>query len=216
MLNFLKKIFLNSKKDIEKTTNKESFDIVFKASENGIKKEEHTIKINISKKHIEDLEKQEELNYQNRWKYQKPQVEHTNKEGEVFYRIQKVNRAERREIGFFGFKNYSENKRFCLVIVKSNDYENNVALIDVENQNVIFKLKLDNPSKCVVSNNGVSVIKEQKPKSDRLIVLDINGNIINRKRHNSFIGDRPFTFIKNETKFMYELHYSHKIFTIDL
>lgn len=174
------------------------------------------VSVDLSKKSIQKRELESQQEYENRWKYVEPNIEYTYDDGTVRYETQWVNWSERNEIGFLGQKHYSNNKQFCFVYVASNDFENNIALIDVTNQNIIFKLKLDKPSQCSISDKGISVIIERKSKSDKLIILDLEGNILYEKRHNYMVSYTPFNFIENETQFIYETHYNHKKFKIDL
>ncbi len=184
---------------------------IFSKNKNTIR-----VTIDLSPEAIEKRkqEKQEEL--KNRWKYTEPQIEYYYSDGTPSYKTDWVNGSEREQIGFLSIKNYSKNKKYCLVIVKSNDYAYNVAVVNVEKQVVLFRLKLDEPSNGTVSNEGVSVVVESKGKGDQIVILEKNGDVKFSKRHNYLINHTPFEFIENETKFMYETCTNYKKFKIDV
>lgn len=180
-----------------------------KQSSNDTKSDNNVIAINIdlSDENLKKLQQREQKEYENRWKFKEHKSEHSS---------DWVNSSEREEIDFFGHKKYSKNKKFCIVGVGANDYDYNIALIDVESQKVIFRFKYEKPSQFAVSNTGICAFVERYPKSDKLVILDIMGALIYEKRHNYPISYSPFDFSEDEKQFVYELHTTHKIFKVNL
>ncbi|GIZ15290.1 hypothetical protein [Capnocytophaga catalasegens] len=200
-MNFLKKIFSKGKNHTNKT-------------------EENTNTINIdidlSKESIRQSIEEAKIERSNIWKYIQPKIDFYDSKGNPIFETDWVNQSERKEVGFLGKKIYSENKKFCVVGVASDSGLYNIALVDVELQKVLYKKKYNNPSVYAVSNNGKIAFVERLQNSDRISILNQEGDKIFEKRHNYFISDTPFEFTKDDTMFIYELHTNHKIIKIDL
>lgn len=147
------------------------------------------------------------------------EIESIREDGYIIYKINRVTSPERKELGFYGLKWFSENGNYCVVYL--SDYENidyNLALIDTKTKTILYKKKLVRPKECRLTNTGVVICNDwgdYNSSSNTLYFIDKFGNIILKKRHNSFIGD-IFQLIENESKFKYNLNYSGKIFTIDI
>ncbi|MDY3402075.1 hypothetical protein PG588_07915 [Riemerella anatipestifer] len=216
MFSFFKKVFSKRKSITSNNKNAEE-------SLTSDDKEDGTIvkmnfRINLSEEAQKKRNEEWELEYQNRWKYKEPNVSYYMDDGTPVYATQWVNNAERKEIGFFGKKCYSENKKYCLVTVASNDYENNIALVEVDSRKVLFKTKLNisQINTQAVTNSGISAVCETNGKSDIVIIMDNTGNILHRKRHNYIVNSTPFKFIENEKKFIYQTCTNYKTYTIEL
>ena len=143
-------------------------------------------------------------------------IERIRDDGYVIYKLNRVSSIEREQIGFYGLKRYSDNGDYCVAYISNDDDEFNIALIDVKLKKVLYKYKLHQPKRCRVTNKGIVVYENWgKQLSSTVYVLDVNGSILLKKRHNSILGD-IFEFVENETAFKYSLNLSGKIFTINL
>lgn len=145
-------------------------------------------------------------------------IESIRDDGYIIYKSNRVTASERKQIGFYGLKWYSENCNYCAVYLRNEAEDNNIGLVDVRNKKVLFKTKLQRPHRCRVTNTGL-IVCEDWGNPDKVLnyvyVLDINGKVLLKKRHNSIIGD-TFELIEKETKFRYNLNYSAKVHVIEL
>ncbi|HFG0576722.1 TPA: hypothetical protein ACGFUY_000542 [Flavobacterium psychrophilum] len=114
-------------------------------------------------------------------------------DGVVFYDTQFVNSYEEELVDFYGIMKFSENKEYCVVFVKGFGSEKGiVALVNTTSPALLYKININSPHKCNVSNNGIVVCNDwnlHNSKSTSFFVFDINGNVIFSKRMNENIGD---------------------------
>lgn len=189
----------------------------------GIKEKPQTETINIfGKDYVIDVspeaQKKRNEDYEieklNSWKEIK-EVEFIKDNGKVFYKTQWVNNYEQELTGFYGKMIFSENKQYCVVFVSGNNEEKGkIALIDTSNRKLLYKIDVKQPHRCIVANKGL-VICEDWSTSCYVYVLDLKGDMLLKKRHNTSIGD-AFELIDNETKFKYNINYSGQIHIINL
>ena len=201
MMNFFKKILSKASDNVKET----------KQDVKNI-----TIEIDLSREAMEKHKEASKLEQANIWQYNEPKIDFYDSTGNPVYERVWVNQSERNVVEFFGVKTYSENKMYCIVGTMSNNYNFNIALVDVAARKVLFKHKYKTPSIYAVSNSGKIAFVERHPNSDKLSILDKDGNKIFEKRHNSFISEKPFNFPEDNSQFIYELHTTHKMITIDL
>jgi len=171
-----------------------------------------TVKINIFGKEYdtgatkEDIEKYEKyienISYDNNW---------LDKE-------KRLTIAEREQVGFSGFKLYSENGIYCVVYTNDDESNFNVGLIDVKNKIILYRKKVCRAHRCLVSNNGTVLCEDwgnYKTNANYVLVFDITGQIKLKKRHNGAIGDY-FSINNDGSEITYNLNYSGKLIKINL
>lgn len=165
--------------------------------------------------------KQQEINYQsnleNMWIGQN-EIESIRDDGYIIHKRQSVSQSEKAQIKFYGFKNWSNDSRYCVVSVCDNDFEFNLSLVFVETGKILFSKKLNRPKRCIVNKEGFVICEEwgsHNSVSCNLIIYDSQGNEVLRKRHNSMIGD-IFKLSEGEEVFNYNLNYSGKNFKITI
>lgn len=174
-------------------------------------------KIDLSSEAQQKRNEDYEIEKNNRW-IGSNQIERKRDDGCIIYKSNRVSSAEREQIGFYGLKWFSENNKFCVVYLAHNDVDFNIGLIDIEQKNILYKLKLDGPHRCRVTNSGLVICEDwgnYKSNSSYIYILDNKGKILYKKRHNSVIGD-TFELIENQTKFKYNINYSGQIHLINL
>jgi len=191
----------------------------------GIKAKPQTETINVfGKDYVIDLSPEAMANRKDEYDQEKEnswigtnEVESIRTDGHIIYKSNRVSFVEQEQIGIYGLKWYSENNNYCAVYLPHSDKEFNLGLVDVRLKKVIYKIKLQRPSRCRVTNEGIIVCEDRgshESPSCYVYVLDINGNQTVKKRHNTGIGD-IFELIENETMFRYSLNQTGKIYTID-
>lgn len=94
-----------------------------------------------------------------------------------------VTNAERKLVGFYGIKSYSQNNSYCGVYLPGNgtDQCGFVALVDTSLKTLCFKKELMRPRACFVSNYGmVAVVDWLVPgvRGARFYLYDKNGSLI--------------------------------------
>jgi len=206
-MNLFQKIFGFGKKKTGKTTIKiELFG------------KEYSNTINATPQQINEvLEKSFAKTYIGEWNG-KNEIESIRDDGYIIYKSNRVTTRERNQIGFYGLKWFSENGKYSVVYLKDEDTEYNLGLVDVEQKLILYRRKLKRPARCRVTSLGFVICEDwgsYNKNSNFIYVFDINGNEIFKQRHNSAIGD-TFELIEDETKFMYNLNYSGRIFKINL
>lgn len=149
----------------------------------------------------------------------KNEIESIRDDGVVIYKSNRVTSAERKEIGFYGLKRFSEDNKYCVVYLPHfEDEDYNIGLIEVNTQKILYRVKLQRPHRCRVSKKGIVVCEDwlgyDEPKC-KIIILELNGNILLEKCHKTGIGD-TFEFIEDETKFRYNINSTNKIHIIDI
>lgn len=149
----------------------------------------------------------------------KNEVESIRDDGYVIYKTNWVTSSEKDEIGFYGQKWYSQNNKYCVVFLPHFEEEDyNLALVHVNLKTILYKIKLQRPHRCRVTNEGFVVCEDwlgyDKPNC-KIYIIDNKGNIINEKGHNTGIGD-VFEFIDNEKSFKYNINSSGKIHLLHL
>lgn len=167
----------------------------------GSKKESKSTTINIlGKDYIIDLspEAQQKRNEdyeilkQNSW-VEINKVSLVRDDGVVFYETQFVNSYEEELVNFYGKMKFSENKQYCVVFVGGFDGEKGtIALVNTVSKTLLYKVKINSPHKCNVSNNGIVICNDwnsHNSKSTSFFAFDIDGNIIFSQRMNENIGD---------------------------
>ncbi|HHT9079589.1 TPA: hypothetical protein ACT5CJ_002377 [Flavobacterium psychrophilum] len=192
----------------------------------GIKEKPLTETINVfGKNYVIDLspeaqekkKKEYELEYNNRW-IGSNEIESTRDDGFIIYKLKRVNATEREQIGIYGLKWFSNNNKFCVIYSRYEEGNFNIGLVDVEQKKILFKLKLNRPHRCRLTNNGLVICEDwgnNNSNSNYIYVIDVDGKILYKKRHNTSIGD-TFELIENETKFKYNINYSGQIHIINL
>jgi len=148
----------------------------------------------------------------------KNEIESVRDDGYIIYKSNRVSSAEREQIGFYGLKWFSENNKFCVVYLAHNDVDFNIGLVDKEQNKILYKLKLNSPNRCRLTNNGLVICEDwgdHNSNSSYIYVIDNKGGILYKKRHNSTIGD-TFDLIDNQTKLNYNISYSGQIHIINL
>lgn len=146
------------------------------------------------------------------------EIERIRDDGNIIYKSNRVNSDERQQIGIYGLKWFSNNLKFCVVYMAHEDEDFNLGLVDVQQQKILFRIKLQRPHHCRVSNNGIIVCEDwgiQNNITCNIYILDINGDILLNKKHNVSLGD-TFELIENESKFKYNLNYSGRVKIIEL
>ena len=172
--------------------------------------------IDMSEEAMKERKSNHDIEVQNRWQG-KNEIESVRDDGYVIYKTNRVTSTEQEQVGFYGKKRFSEDGKYCSVYLP-HDGNFNIALVDVELQEIIYKGKLQRPHRCRVSNNGIVVCEDwlgHDSASLRLYIFSKNGNIISQHSHKTGIGD-VFEFIENETKFKYNMNYSGKIHIINI
>jgi len=170
--------------------------------------------IDLSPEAQKKREEEYEIEKLNSWKQIK-EINFLRDDNKVFYKTQWVNNYEKELTGFYGKMIFSENKQYCVVFVSGNNEEKGkIALIDTSNRKLLYKIDVKQPHRCIVSNKGL-VICEDWSTSCYVYVLDLKGDMLLKKRHNTSIGD-AFELIDNETKFKYNINYSGQIHIINL
>lgn len=148
----------------------------------------------------------------------KNEIESIRDDGYIIYKSNRVNPSEREQIGIYGLKWFSENNKFCVVYLAHNDIDFNIGLVDIEQKNILYKLKLNGPHRCRLTNNGLVICEDWgngNSNSNYIYVINYKGVILFKKRHNSSIGD-IFELIDDQTKFKYNMNYSGQIHIINL
>lgn len=192
----------------------------------GIKEEPKTVVINvlgnnynidISPEAQQKRKQKYELDNKNRWKGSN-QIESVRDDGYLIYKLNRVSNPEREQIGIYGLKWFSNNNEFCVVYLKDDNVDFNIGLVKVEEKQILYKVKLERPHRCRLTNNGLVICEDcgkQNGSSNYIYVIGIDGTILYKKRHNSVIGD-TFELFENETKFKYNINYTGQIHIINL
>ena len=171
--------------------------------------------IDVSPEAQELRRKEYEVEYNNRW-IGINEVDFVSDNGVIIYKSNRVSSSEQEQVGFYGLKWFSDNNKYCVVFLAHDDVEHNLALVDVECKEIIYKIKLQRPHRCRLTNEGIVVCEDWgvpgKPNSF-IFVFDANGNQIIKKTHNTGIGD-VFQLVANENTFIYSLNETGKKFTI--
>ncbi len=146
------------------------------------------------------------------------EVESLREDGHIIYKSNRVSSLERQQIGIYGLKWYSNNNKYCVVYLSDNDVDYNIGLVETITKQILFKIKLDRPHRCRLTNEGLIVCEDwgqHNCNSSYIYLIDNTGKILLKKRHNSAIGN-IFELIENETKFKYNLNYTGELKIIDL
>lgn len=173
--------------------------------------------IDISDEAIERSKVESEKEIKNAWKGSN-KVESVRNDGYVIYKTNRVTSAERKQIGFYGLKWFSDNGDFCVVYLPYNDEQYNLGLVDVKSKTIIYQTKLQRPKRCKVTCEGIVVCEDwgdPNKASSFIYVIDVKGNVLIEKRHNTAIGD-TFEFTDNETQFKYNMNMSGKVHVLKL
>ena len=175
-MNFLKKLFGVKDKPKTATLNIFGNDYIIDLSPEA------------QQKRNEDYEKLK----QNSW-IEINEVSLVRDDGVIFYETQFVNSYEEELVNFYGKMKFSKNKEYCVVFVGSIDGEKGiVALVNTVTQTLLYKINVNSPHKCNVSNNGIVTCNDwnlHNSKSTSFFVFDITGNAIFSQRMNENIGD---------------------------
>lgn len=156
--------------------------------------------IDVSPEAQQKRKEEYEITKQNSWKENK-EVDLLTDNGKVFYKTQRVNYYERELVGFYGKMIFSENKEYCVVFVGAgNDTEKGkVALVNANTRQLLYKIDINRPHKCKVSNNGLVACNDwnsREAKSTNFFVFDISGKEFFKQRVNSSVSD--ICLINNE------------------
>lgn len=146
------------------------------------------------------------------------EIERIRDDGVILYKSNWVTSYERDEIGFHGLKRYSENNKYCVVFVdNTKDLKENIALVDVPTKQILFKIKLQRPHRCYVSNEGFTICEDwegYESAACSLYLLDNSGKILKQNRHTTGIGDL-FMFTENQKTFTYNINSTGEIHKIE-
>ncbi|WP_395060030.1 hypothetical protein [Flavobacterium sp.] len=167
----------------------------------GIKGEPKAVTINVfGNDYVVDLspEAQQKRNddyeilKQNSWK-EINEVSLVGDDGVTYYETQFVNPYEEELVNFYGRMKFSENKEYCVVFVGAFFGEKGmVALVNTTTQTLLYKINVNSPHKCNVSNNGIVACNDwnsHDSKSTSFFIFDVNGSVIFSQRMNENIGD---------------------------